>query len=184
MGCESKKSLRAKYRKAGGERLESERQRLSDIIADRIERLPRFADAATVALYYPLPDEVSTLPLLRRWNGTKRLALPAIEDGRMVFREYTGEEDLIPGEFGIARPRSGKIVLPREIDIMIVPGMAFDRAGRRLGRGKGFYDRYLGQPEASHIYKVGVCFPWRLAAEIPCEPHDAAMDEVVTPPGA
>lgn len=179
MGCTSKKNIRERFRKEPGTLNEDERLRLAGIVADNIERLPAFAQAHTVALYYPLPDEVSTLPMLARWRGRKTLALPAIENGQMIFREYTGEEDLSEGAFGIAQPRAGRIVQPREIGLMLVPGIAFDRGGRRLGRGKGFYDRYLAQPEATDIYKVGVCAPGRLLAEIPCEPHDAIMDVIM-----
>jgi 5-formyltetrahydrofolate cyclo-ligase len=63
---------------------------------------------------------------------------------------------------------------------MIVPGMAFDPAGRRLGRGGGFYDRYLARPDAAHIYKVGLCPPEALIEEVPAEAHDIVMNRVIT----
>ena len=64
-----------------------------------------------------------------------------------------------------------------KIDLALVPGMAFDAAGHRLGRGKGYYDRFLG--EHPHIYKIGVCFPFQRVAEVPSEAHDVVMDEVI-----
>jgi 5-formyltetrahydrofolate cyclo-ligase len=63
---------------------------------------------------------------------------------------------------------------------MIVPGVAFDSEGHRLGRGKGFYDSYLSSPHAARIYKIGVCFPWQLVESVLTEPHDIQMDEVIT----
>ncbi len=69
---------------------------------------------------------------------------------------------------------------PEEIDLMLVPGVAFDPAGRRLGRGRGFYDRYLSRPDATHIYKVGLCRPGALVPEVPAEAHDVVMDRVAT----
>lgn len=175
----SKKRIREGFKKEAETIAGDERLRLSEIIAAKIERLPAFGKARTVALYYPLPDEVSTLPMLAKWRGVKILALPAIENDRMVFREYSDETDLVAGAFGIAQPKRGRVVPPQEIGLMLVPGIAFDPGGRRLGRGKGFYDRYFAQPEASAIYKVGVCQPGRLIDEVPCEPHDAVMDEIV-----
>jgi 5-formyltetrahydrofolate cyclo-ligase len=98
----------------------------------------------------------------------------------MIFREYTGPEDLQVGEFGIAEPTRGRILRPEMIDLMVVPGVAFDRAGHRLGRGAGYYDRYLSSPHAAGVYKMGVCFPWQSVESVPTEPHDIAMDEVIT----
>ncbi len=170
-------------------------------LAERIEALPRFAEARTVALYSSLWGEVPTDGMLRRWHGVKRLALPVVLSGEeMVFREYTGEGNLTPGAFGILEPASvssrhsppschpdragkgdeGYLVPPAEIDLMLVPGVAFDAEGRRLGRGGGFYDRYLSRPDAAHIYKVGLCRSGALVPEVPAEAHDVTMDIVIT----
>ncbi len=150
-----------------------------DAPVEKIESLPQFASARTIALYCSLPDEVPTDEMLRRWLGKKRLALPIIEDYEMTFREYTGEDCLCTGAFGIRTPGSEAVVPPEEIDLMLIPGMAFDAGGRRLGRGKGFYDRYLAQPAAAHIYKVGLCLPHGMVAEVPAEEHDVIMDKII-----
>lgn len=148
-------------------------------LIESIEQLPRFEEARTVALYHALPDEISTAPMLERWSELKRLALPVIRGGEMTFREYTGPASLQQGPFGIKEPREGTLVKPEEIDLMLVPGVAFDASGHRLGRGGGFYDRYLGRPAASHIYKVGLCRPEALIPEVPTEPHDIKMDRII-----
>ena len=148
-------------------------------IAEMVGRLPGFAAARTVALYHALPDEVPTAGMLRLWHGVRRLALPVITgDGEMHFREYTGDGTISEGPFGIGEPQTGREIPPSEIDLMLVPGVAFDAGGRRLGRGKGFYDRYLSHPDAAHIYKVGLCRPDALAPEVPAEPHDIVMDKI------
>jgi 5-formyltetrahydrofolate cyclo-ligase len=118
----------------------------------------------------------------------------------MFFREYTCPECLVEGAFGIREPaplpsrarheapepvpnaaaEGRNLIPPSEIDLALVPGVAFDAAGRRLGRGGGFYDRYLARPDAAHIYKVGLCPPGALVAEVPAEAHDIPMDRVVT----
>lgn len=174
---EKKKTLRAQVKAAG--RPDIDGRSIAERIAGRIEELPQFCKARTVALYHALPDEVPTAGILQRWQGGKRLALPVIESDRMIFHEYTGDDNLRTGAFGIGEPHEGRIVPPGEIDLMLVPGVAFDAAGYRLGRGKGFYDSYLSAPEAAHIYKVGVCPPHALVSEVPVEPHDVRMDTVV-----
>lgn len=179
--CENKTRMRAEVRQAGRTVGERERANFSKEVARRVENAPWFVRARVIALYSALPDEINTSPLLDRWSGVKKLALPAIEYGRMVFREYIGRGDLVQGEFGIMEPYMGRIIPPEDIDIMVVPGVAFDRKGHRLGRGKGFYDKYLSSHSASHIRKVGVCMPHQIVDNIPCTHYDIPMDEVICP---
>lgn len=181
MTCENKTKMRTEVRQAGKAVGERERADFSRKVASRVENSPWFASARVIALYSALPDEIDTSFLLDRWSGIKRLALPAVEYGHMVFREYIGRGDLIQGEFGIMEPYMGRIMSPEDIDIMIVPGVAFDRKGRRLGRGKGFYDKYLSSYNASHIRKVGVCMPHQVVDKIPHTYYDVPMDEVICP---
>jgi 5-formyltetrahydrofolate cyclo-ligase len=175
-----KKQLRAyvrdQARKVGGD----ERAKISAEIVSRIEASPQFRNAGVVALYRSLPDEVHLEELLRRWVGVKRLALPHTASGAMFFREYTGEDNLVTGEFGIEEPSEGEVISPQDIDLMIVPGVAFDRGGHRLGRGGGYYDRFLSQLSTADIYKMGVCFPYQMVDNVPIEPHDVVMDEIIS----
>jgi 5-formyltetrahydrofolate cyclo-ligase len=180
MNYEPKKELREAVRRATQSIGKEQKAEISKEIARRIESSPYFQNAKIVALYHALPDEVSLGELLCRWSVTKRLALPSTAFGWMVFKEYKGVDDLTIGQFGIAEPRSGRIIPPEAIDIMIVPGMVFDSIGHRLGRGAGYYDRYLSSPYATGIYKIGVCFPWQLVESVPIEPHDVSMNEVIT----
>ncbi|MDR2883310.1 MAG: 5-formyltetrahydrofolate cyclo-ligase [Alistipes sp.] len=183
---EKKKALRAAVRAAARGVIPTEPERMTrevpyGNIFDQIESSPQFAAARTVALYHALPDEVPTEEMLHRWLGIKRLALPVVHSGgAMTFHEYLGPGDLAPGVFGISEPRTDRQITPQEIDLMLVPGVAFDSAGQRLGRGRGFYDRYLSQPAATHIYKVGLCHSGALVPEIPAETHDVAMNRIVT----
>jgi 5-formyltetrahydrofolate cyclo-ligase len=185
---EAKKSLRKTVREAaralaGSTAAEGCRQKADGVVAaiTAIESLPQFKTARTIALYHALPEEPPTDEMLYRWQGQKRLALPVINRaGKMTFHEYTGPQSLTPGPYGIPAPRSTPEIPPGEIDLAIVPGVAFDPAGRRLGRGGGFYDRYLAQPQAAHIYKVGLCPSPALVPKVPAEPHDVTMDKIVT----
>ncbi len=90
-------------------------------------------------------------------------------------------EELVPGAFGVMEPRDSAIAADGSpFDLILVPGMAFDRSGGRLGRGKGYYDRYLA---AASGFKAGVCFDDQVVGEIPREAHDVPMDALVTPSG-
>ena len=103
--------------------------------------------------------------------------LPRIEGDSMNFYEYNPDR-LSAGAFGIMEPVDGTAVSPSEIDAMVVPGLAFTVAGQRMGRGRGYYDKYLSLM-GFRAYKIGVCYSEQLFDMLPCEPHDIIMDKVV-----
>ena len=139
----------------------------------------------TLLLYYSLPDEVNT----HEWiDGLvadgKLVVLPVVTDGEnMILREYTGKQDLAEGSFHIMEPIGKTFSEARygEIEVAIIPGMSFDQEGHRLGRGKGYYDRFLSilQKKNASLYKIGVCFGFQEEPNIPSEVHDIIMDEVI-----
>lgn len=137
--------------------------------------------AGVVLLYYALPDEVDTKILLDSavFMG-KTVLLPVVVGDSLELRVYEGLDSLSQGAFGILEPTG--MIYPQsdydKIDLAIIPGMAFDVYGNRLGRGKGYYDRLL--PNLSNTYKVGVCFPFQKLDCIPSEPHDIKVNEVVS----
>jgi 5-formyltetrahydrofolate cyclo-ligase len=151
--------------------------RLSEDAALRLETLPQFRAARTVALYSALGGEVSLSTLIGRWTGVKTLLLPVTEGNRMFFRVHDGATPMRRGAFGIMEPAAGEEFPPSRIDLIAVPGVAFSRTGQRLGRGAGYYDRFLPTTGA---YKVGICFPQQLVDSIACESHDVGMDIVVS----
>lgn len=148
------------------------------LIAAAIECDPRFEAAQTVAAYMPLGDEPPLREAVERWAQTKRVVVPKIEGDQMSFYDFRAEQ-MSSGAFGIDEPQETELCPPEQIEVMVVPGVVFTRSGARMGRGRGYYDRYLGAPEAAHIYKIGTCFACQLVAELPTEPHDVAMDRVV-----
>ena len=97
----------------------------------------------------------------------------------MVIREYTGKHDLKEGAFHIMEPIGSLFPEERyhEINLAIIPGMAFDAKRNRLGRGKGYYDRFL--QKIHQVYKIGICFPFQLVDEIPTEETDIKMDAIM-----
>lgn len=173
----SKKELRARMRQHNAAFTATQRTAASAAIFRRVEALPQFASARCVALFAALGDEPSTAEVLVRWSATKRLVVPKVEGDTMRFYKYN-PSILVRGAFGIQEPGMGSPLCdPGDIDLMIVPGTAFSPSGCRLGRGKGYYDKYLSQHHLN-AYKVGVCFRHQLVDELPSEAHDVRMDTV------
>ena len=143
------------------------------------EPLP--AGARRIFAYSPLPDECDCWPLLEALEASsKTIFLPIVRGDDMDF--YPLSRPLIPGAFGIMEPpRTGQPAMPVVGDIMLVPGMAFDTQGNRLGRGAGYYDRYLSAHPGATL--VGICPPGRLIKGLPTEPHDIRMHHLIAPTG-
>ncbi len=155
-----------------------QRAALSATVLAALEAHPAFKAAGTVLLYHSLPDEVDTHDFIRRWCGKKRIVLPVVVGDELELRLYTSEKDLAIGAYGIAEPVGDTFTDYSSIAFIAVPGVAFDRRGNRLGRGKGYYDRLL--PRLPHARKVGICFPYQLVESVPAEVFDIRMDEVIT----
>ena len=132
-----------------------------------------------ILLYSALPDEVPTQSLMDDLVAQgKTVVLPrVVSDTDMELRRYTGQQDLQTGAYGILEPTGELFTDYDAIDVAIIPGMAFDAEGHRLGRGKGYYDRFLAR--VPHLYKIGLCFSWQMVDHVPCDEHDAVMDEVI-----
>ena len=155
-----------------------QRLRASAAIFSAVERLPEFRAARTVAVFAALPDEPATDEVLARWASTRRVVLPRVEGDAMRF--YACRPDaLVFGAFGILEPQGERPCPAGEIDLVVCPGVAFTADGRRLGRGRGYYDRYLGDP-AFRGFRVGVCYAHQLVDDLPVEPHAVRMDRVIT----
>lgn len=163
------------------------RQQLEELSLPVIARLrSRLAEAQTILAYYSLPDEVNTHQLIDDLlaDGKTVLLPTVIGEGLMEWHVYTSESGLKNGAFGIGESAGdlysefSKETSPSEKQmIALVPGVAFDAAGRRLGRGKGYYDRFLAT--YPNIYKIGVCFDFQKVMEVPVDELDISVDEVV-----
>lgn len=154
---------------------------LSLPVLARLSENVRFQAAQTILLYYSLPDEVNTHLLVEQLaKSGKRVLLPVVMDGEnMILKEYTGAQDLQEGAFHIQEP-IGKLFPDSsypQIEVAVIPGMGFDRQGNRLGRGKGYYDKFLRK--LPYIYKIGICFDFQKLEQVPTEDTDIPMDEVL-----
>lgn len=171
-----KAELRQLVREAKKRLSDDEKRESAQIIGARIEAQPCFAAARRILLYHSLSDEVDTHAWLARWQHLKELYLPVVEGSNLVVRRYR-QEELSVGSFGICEPAGENLDDLSRIDLVIVPGMAFDSRRNRLGRGKGFYDKLLAHIQAPTI---GVAYDCQLVPEIPAAPHDIPMTQVIS----
>lgn len=151
------------------------------LIQERFRASAEYAAAGSVALYVATHAEVPTAEIIREaLTAGKAVILPAVTGNDLVFREICSEADLCEGSFGIPEPRSTcKSWDPVDIGIFVIPGVAFDHYGRRLGYGKGYYDKALHLLEGSGKL-TGFCYDFQLVEVIVREPHDVIMDRVIT----
>lgn len=174
---DEKKALRIEIRQLKRACPLEERRRKSLSVWEKVERDEVFQQAETVLAYWSMDDEVYTHDFVNKWAGSKTLLLPCVKGDELELRYFDGEERLQPGEgYAIPEPVGELFTDWGKIDLILVPGVAFDKSGNRLGRGKGYYDKVLKQTGAC---KVGVCFDFQLVERVPVEPHDVKMDRVV-----
>ena len=174
----SKSAIRKYVRSLVKEMSAKEKQLESDELRRRALSHRLLPDASVVALFVSLPDEPETRPLIKELSLTHTVVLPVIYGDEMEFYRYTPDEMHI-GAYGIEEPSTRlQPVQPQEIDLMFVPGVAFTRRGARLGRGKGYYDKYMSHD--SFVARcVGYCYDKQLVDDIPTEPHDIMMHEML-----
>ena len=166
------------------ERIKKKKQQLTDKekeieaanVFEKIEALPEFINAHNIMIYWSMPDELPTHNFIIRWSKKKTMLLPVVKGEDMLIKPFSTKEELKQGSLGIWEPDTQKEYL-NSIDLVIVPGVAFDRNKSRLGRGKGYYDRYFIN---KRIVKIGVCFDFQLLESIPIDSFDIKMDKVVT----
>lgn len=155
---------------------ETEKLNAAEEVFSRLEQTAAFLMAENILMYHSLPDELSTHAFLKKWKDRKHFFLPRVNGVNLEILPYE-ESRLELGAFHIEEPSGDNTVEPDEIELMIIPAVAFDYKGNRLGRGKGFYDRLLGSSKAT---KIGIGYEFQLVDDIPVEEHDVPMDIVIT----
>ncbi len=175
---ELKKEIRGEVRRRIKELSAEDRVTSAHEIFSHIEGLDVFHTAHCIALFAAMGDEVPTAEILERWRGMgKAIVVPRVEGDIMRFYDYSPER-MQRGAFGIEEPMGDEEIDPATIDLMVVPARAFTMRGERLGRGGGFYDKYMSLNNF-RAYKIGVCFKYQIFDELPCDPHDILVDKVV-----
>lgn len=136
-----------------------------------------FQSAKNILIYNGMNDEVQTLDFIDRWKNEKNFYLPVVSGDDLFFKRYISSSSLEKSDYGIWEPTGDNFTDYKTIDLIIIPGVAFDRNKNRLGRGKGFYDRFLKNVEAP---KMGICFEFQLLDKIPVKTNDIKMDYIVS----
>jgi 5-formyltetrahydrofolate cyclo-ligase len=178
---EQKDALRRQIRNALQKMSPAVRMAESIELCGRLE--PQLQSARTILFFAPLSDEPDIWPLLEKLLPTQKIcALPAFDSAAQTYsarRVQNLTTDLSVGNFGIREPVTGcPEIPPGDLDLILVPGVAFDLNGHRLGRGKGFYDRLLANARG---VKCGVAFDQQVVKAVPAEAHDIRMDFILTP---
>lgn len=178
-----KRALRAELRSRLSRVTPEERERDSESIRRRLANSPEWAAAGTVMAFLAMPSEPDLTPALRAVQAAGRtVALPRWEAGTGCYRPARVDsfDHLVPGPLGILEPKPSSPWLTFEqLDLVLVPGLAFDRRGRRLGRGRGYFDRLLAGARQARYW--GVAFDLQVIADVPAEPHDIDVHCLVTP---
>ena len=150
----------------------------SALIMAQLEQMSAFREAKTVLLYYPIHNEVDLRPLLTKYKGQKIFLLPVTHRHSMEVRPYDGEDMMRRGRLGVPEPQTS--TYRGHIDLIIVPGVVFDQHRHRIGRGGGYYDRFLRKQLTAK--KVGVCYSFQLKKHaIPHSWRDQKVDRIITP---
>ncbi len=153
-----------------------ERSEAAAKVFDALEHSAAFMLADNILLYHSLPDELSTREFIDRWHNKKRFFLPRVNGVNLEVLPYD-QSTLRLGAFHIEEPSGDELTPIENIEMVVVPAIAYDRRGNRVGRGKGFYDRLLADTKAT---KVGVAYDFQLVDDIEAEPHDVKVDVVIT----
>jgi len=175
-----KRALRADSRSRRDSLAPQERALKSAAIAEGLLALPELRAARKVMLFSSFDSEVETAAMIERLAVMgKELALPRVEGTDIVAVAYRSGDPVREAWFGAKEPLDARILSPAEIDVVVTPGLGFDRAGHRLGYGSGFYDRFLRRvrPDA---FKVAIAFHLQLLDEVPWRSDEVPVDAIVT----
>jgi 5-formyltetrahydrofolate cyclo-ligase len=175
---QEKKAIRKQIRDKKKDYSLEEKKRKSELIFDQIEQLNAFRKAEIIMVYWSLNDEVFTHDFIQKYQNKKKIVLPVVNGDCLDLKEFTGLSNLrAENHFGIGEPDGELFEQIDKIDLIIVPGVAFDKSLNRLGRGKAYYDKLLKNSKA---LKIGVCFDFQMLESVPVDKYDVKMDLIIT----
>jgi len=180
---EIKKTLREKFLKLLTEQKEEDRLVKSRLIQKKLWARPEFIKARTILFYASFGGEVATFEMIKEATQlNKKIALPIIvKDRKDIIPTLVEHPDqLTEGLYGIKHPhfQEDRVVAPKDLELVIVPGLAFDQSRNRLGRGAGYYDRFLSSlPKETPT--LGLAFDFQLVDRLPLEVHDVSLTDVI-----
>ena len=174
---EEKKRIRFDIKHLKEELTPEEKEKAANAVFDQIEVLYEFKIAKTILIYWATPDELPTQEFIKKWKDEKLIILPSIKGRKLKLKRYSSEAGLIQRALGIYEPDLTE-TFEGKIDLTIVPGVAFDYKKNRLGRGKGYYDRFFKKQKT---FKIGVGFDLQMITDVPVSSYDKRLDMIITP---
>ena len=179
----AKRELRERMRAARDAVDPRRREEWSTAIVGTVQELPELVAARTVTAYLSFGSEIPTSELIASLDTEgKRIGVPVVRDAEIVMVRYRPGDPTEGSDYGMEEPLSVEEIPPAEVDALVIPGLAFDRNGFRLGYGGGFYDRYLRRTRPETL-RVGVCLSEQVVEKVPHGDADEAVDRVVTQDG-
>lgn len=175
----NKERIRARIKAQKALLSDRERQEAARAAFALLEGHASFMMASNILMYHSLPDELPTLEFIEKWHRSKRFFLPRVNGVNLDILPYD-KSRLRLGAFHIEEPQGDEVADVSDIELIVVPGVAYDRQGNRVGRGKGYYDRLLA---TSRAVKVGLAYDFQMVDDIEAEPHDVRVDVVITERG-
>lgn len=178
---EEKKALRRTIRATMRQQwTDAYRHQVSESVCREIESFPPFVRSQCIALYCAMPDEVDLTAILGRYSGEKHLLIPRVEGDDINFYLYQPDSLVSSEQYNILEPTvsTDEAVDPADIELILVPGLAFDPHGGRMGRGKGYYDRFFAR--CPHALRVAITSSMQLVERIPLEPWDVTMHYIIS----
>lgn len=173
----NKNQIRSQIRELKNQLSEGQKAQAADLVFNKIELLPEFKSAKKILFYWSTPDELPTHKYVDKWSAEKEILLPSVVDDDIVIKKYSAKENLKKGNLGIYEPEADSLYTGK-IDLTIVPGVAFDLKRNRLGRGKGYYDRFFNDMKTQ---KWGVGFDFQVVPLVPTNTDDKPMNKVISP---
>jgi len=178
-----KKDIRSTILKKRGSMPLSEVQKKSKLIKEHVFHMEEFKEAKTILFYVSYDNEVDTHEMIKESLGMKKhVVVPKTDmnNRTIICSSLTKWNDLLSGAYNILEPRRECVneVSPESIDLIIIPGVAFDCQGNRIGHGMGYYDRLLQKKMSAH--RLGLAFELQIVESIPSEKHDVKVEKIVT----
>jgi len=171
-----KDKIRADIKLKKGKLSEDRKNDDADTVFAKIENLPVFQQAKTILFYWSTHSELPTHKYVLKWSADKTILLPSIHRDGLHLKKFISLDNIQNGEKGTNEPKTE--IFKGKFDLAIVPGVAFDESKRRLGRGKGYYDRFLA---ARRVITIGVGFDFQIIKKIPSRIRDVRMKKIISP---
>ena len=174
---EEKKRIRFDLKHIKEDLSDEEKEIAAAAVFGKLESLSEFKSAKTIMIYWSAPDELPTQTFIKKWKDEKLIILPSIKGRKLRLKRYSSDVNMVQRALGIWEPDL-KEIFDGKVNLVIVPGVAFDSKKNRLGRGKGYYDRFFRKQKT---LKIGVGFDFQLINSVPLNTWDKRLDLILTP---